>query len=114
VEQPLRPGQEVELWEFPVCFALDDWPHFTFDFESMPCGPSAPSKVVEIWASDFDYMAEHEASGVFTVTMHPQVIGRGHRMAMLERFIEHVSLFNPRFARLGDVARELSTGGDLA
>ena len=25
--------------------------------------------------------------GVFTLTMHPQVIGRGHRMLMLERLI---------------------------
>jgi peptidoglycan/xylan/chitin deacetylase (PgdA/CDA1 family) len=115
VEQPLRPGREVDLWEFPVSFALDDWPHFTFDFESMPCGLSAPSKVYEIWAGDFDYMMEHQEAGVFTLTMHPQVIGRGHRIAMLERFIQHVSLFsNVVFARLGDVAQTLSTGGDLA
>jgi len=26
--------------------------------------------------------------GLLTVTMHPECIGRGHRMAMLERFIE--------------------------
>jgi len=25
--------------------------------------------------------------GVFTLTMHPQVIGRGHRMLMLEKLI---------------------------
>lgn len=41
--------------------------------------------------------------------MHPQVIGRWHRMALLERFIEHAL---PRgaaqFARMGDVAREMS------
>jgi hypothetical protein len=46
--------------------------------------------------------------------MHPQVIGRGHRMAMLEQLIQHVSASSARFARLGDVAQELSTGGDLA
>jgi peptidoglycan/xylan/chitin deacetylase (PgdA/CDA1 family) len=113
-EQPLRPGQEVDLWEFPVSFALDDWPHFMFDFESMPYGPSAPAKVYDIWAGDFDYMVEHDKAGVFTVTMHPQVIGRGHRIAMLERFIQHVSQFEARFARLGDVTQELTTGGDLA
>ena len=26
--------------------------------------------------------------GVFTLTMHPQVIGRGHRFLMLERLID--------------------------
>jgi hypothetical protein len=40
--------------------------------------------------------------------MHPQVIGRGHRMAMLERLIEHcLTAGNVRFARLIDVAREI-------
>jgi peptidoglycan/xylan/chitin deacetylase (PgdA/CDA1 family) len=29
------------------------------------------------------------AGGVFTLTMHPQVIGRGHRMLMLERLIAY-------------------------
>jgi peptidoglycan/xylan/chitin deacetylase (PgdA/CDA1 family) len=113
VEEPLRPGQEVDLWEFPVSFALDDWPHFMFDFESRPYGLSAPSKVYEIWAGEFRYMAKHEDAGVLTLTMHPQVIGRGHRMAMLERLVQHVSMSGGRFARLGDIALELSKGEGL-
>jgi peptidoglycan/xylan/chitin deacetylase (PgdA/CDA1 family) len=115
LERPLEPGQEVDLWEFPVSFSLDDWPHFMFDFESMPHGLSAPSKVYEVWTGEFDYMVEHEEAGIFTLTMHPQVIGRGHRIAMLEQFIQHIfRCCSARFARLGDVAQELSTGGDLA
>lgn len=111
VEEPLQMGEEVGLWEFPVDFSLDDWPHFTFNFDPLRVGLSAPSKVLEIWAGDFDYLVEHEQTGVFTVTMHPQVIARGHRLAMLERFVEHV-LSNPwaRFARMGDVAEELAAG----
>jgi peptidoglycan/xylan/chitin deacetylase (PgdA/CDA1 family) len=111
-EHPFQAGQEVDLWEFPVSFALDDWPHFMFAFESMPHGLSAPSKVYEIWAGDFDYLVEHEQSGILTLTMHPQVIGRGHRMGLLERFIQHVSERGARFARMGDVALDLSTGGN--
>jgi len=108
-EEPLQPGQETNLWEFPVDFCLDDWPHFTFNFNPLRVGLAAPSKVFEIWAGEFDYMVEHEESGVLTITMHPQVIGRGHRMALLERFIQHViSKGCARFARMGDVARELS------
>jgi len=111
VEEPLQMGEEVGIWEFPVDFSLDDWPHFTFNFDPLRVGLSAPSKVLEIWVGDFDYLVEHEERGVFTVTMHPQVIARGHRMAMLERFMEHV-LSNPwaRFARMGDVAEELAAG----
>jgi peptidoglycan/xylan/chitin deacetylase (PgdA/CDA1 family) len=108
-EEPLQMGQEVDLWEFPVDFCLDDWPHFTFNFEPSRVGLSAPSKVLEIWAGEFDYMVEHEQSGILALTMHPQVIGRGHRMALLERFVQHVlSAGVARFARMGDVARELS------
>jgi peptidoglycan/xylan/chitin deacetylase (PgdA/CDA1 family) len=113
-EEPLLRGQEVDLWEFPVDFCLDDWPYFTFKFDPPRAGLSAPSKVLEIWTGEFDYMIEHEQSGVLTVTMHPQVIGRGHRMALLERFVRHVlTAGSARFARMGDVAGELSAAEDL-
>ena len=109
VDVPLEKGDHAALWEFPVDFALDDWPHFTFNFQPLRVGLSAPSKVLEIWAGEFDYMVENEDSGVFTLTMHPQVIGRGHRVGLLETFIHHVrSKGVARFARMGDVARELS------
>ena len=40
-------------------------------------------------------------------TMHPQVIGRGHRMLMLEQFIQYVlTSGRARFARMGEVALE--------
>jgi hypothetical protein len=52
-------------------------------------------------------MHEHVADGLLTVCLHPQVIARGHRMAMLERFVEHCTQAGARFARMGDVAREL-------
>ena len=48
---------------------------------------SAPSKVEEIWQAELLYAHEHERSGVLTLTMHPEAIGRGSRIAMLERFI---------------------------
>ena len=113
LDQPLEQGREAGLWEFPVDFTLDDWPHFTFNFSPLRVGLSAPSKVLEIWEGEFDYMAEHEANGIFTLTMHPQVIGRGHRVAMLERFIQHVvGQGGARFARMGDVARTLNAGPD--
>jgi peptidoglycan/xylan/chitin deacetylase (PgdA/CDA1 family) len=113
VEEPLQKGEEVDLWEFPVNFCLDDWPHFTFNFDPLRVGLSAPSKVFEIWAGEFDYMVDHAQNGVFTLTMHPQVIGRGHRMALLERFIQRVLLKGAAsFARMGDVARKLSVEED--
>ena len=78
-----RPGPLVEM---PVSWALDDWPHF----EPGPrgVGPmSAPSKVLEIWTGELDYAWANEPGGVLTITLHPEAIGRGHRLAMLEEFI---------------------------
>ncbi len=110
VDQPLQPGQEVDLWEFPVAFYLDDWPYFVFDFESMPCGPADPSRVFRIWSAELDYMVENEQEGTLTLTMHPQVIGRGHRLAMLRRFIEYVGQRGARIAPMENVAHDLSAG----
>jgi hypothetical protein len=52
-------------------------------------------------------MHEHVDGGILTVTMHPQVIGRGHRIAMLDRFVHDCLDAGARFERLGDVARRL-------
>lgn len=88
-QEPLIPGRPARLWELPMCFELDDWVHFQFNFDPYRNGTSAPSKVLEIWAAEFDWMHQNVDGGVLTVAMHPQVIGRGHRVAMLEQFIAH-------------------------
>jgi peptidoglycan/xylan/chitin deacetylase (PgdA/CDA1 family) len=80
-------GRESSLVEVPVYWALDDWPHF----EPSPAGRdglAAPSNVLEIWLGELRYAYEHAPGGLLTVTMHPECIGRGHRMAMLERFVD--------------------------
>ena len=46
------------------------------------------SAVLENWVDDFVYMRENLAWGILTYTFHPHVIGRGHRMIMLEKLIE--------------------------
>lgn len=108
--EPLERGRESRLWELPMCFELDDWPHFQFNFEPYRKGGATPSQVLEIWVGEFDWMNEHVDGGILTVCMHPQVIGRGHRMAMLERFVEHCRAAGARFERMGDVARGLPDG----
>jgi peptidoglycan/xylan/chitin deacetylase (PgdA/CDA1 family) len=107
-QTPLVKGPEARLWELPMCFEFDDWVHFQFNFNPYRNGTSAPSKVLEIWQAEFDWMHRHVAGGILTATMHPQVIGRGHRIAMLEAFIRHcLESADVRFERMGDVARRL-------
>lgn len=81
-----RLGQDGRLVEVPISWALDDWPHF--EPSTAGVGPmSAPSKVLEIWLEELRFAWETNDGGVLTITMHPEAIGRGSRMRMLERFI---------------------------
>jgi peptidoglycan/xylan/chitin deacetylase (PgdA/CDA1 family) len=105
--EPLQRGREAGFWELPLSFELDDWVHFQFNFDPYRKGGATPSDVLEIWQGEFDWMQQHVDGGILTVTMHPQVIGRGHRIAMLDRFVHHCLDAGARFERLGDVARRL-------
>jgi peptidoglycan/xylan/chitin deacetylase (PgdA/CDA1 family) len=89
---PYRFGPEIDLVELPVSWVLDDFPHFEYlrVGDRVYPGLSAPSKVEEIWRAEFDYMVREVSDGVFTLTMHPQVIGRGHRVLMLECLLDHM------------------------
>jgi peptidoglycan-N-acetylglucosamine deacetylase len=80
-------GPEGPLVEVPVYWAMDDWPLFEPGFETGRDGLAAPSKVLEIWTGELRYAYEHAPGGLVMVTMHPECIGRGHRMAMVEAFI---------------------------
>jgi peptidoglycan/xylan/chitin deacetylase (PgdA/CDA1 family) len=109
--EPLVRGRESRLWELPLSFELDDWPHFQFNFEPYRKGGAPPSAVLEIWQAEFDWMHENVDGGVLTVCMHPQVIGRGHRMAMLEAFVGHCLEAGASFEGMGAVAGRLDETG---
>jgi peptidoglycan/xylan/chitin deacetylase (PgdA/CDA1 family) len=107
-QSPLVPGRESSVWELPICFEFDDWVHFQFNFEPYRNGTSAPSKVLEIWQADVDWMHRHVTDGILTAAMHPQVIGRAHRVAMLEQFILFCQARGDlEFSRMGDVVARL-------
>jgi len=98
-------GQETELVEVPISWILDDFPYF--ELRPKNSIMAAASHVYEIWTGEFDYMVERVPGGIFTLTMHPQVIGRGHRIAMLERLIRHMrGRSGVRFTTMEEVARE--------
>ena len=108
-------GSNVDLVEMPVSWILDDFPHFEYvairSLGVNVTGLSAPSKVQEIWQDDFTFMHREVPDGVFTLTMHPQVIGRGHRMLMLERLIRWFKEQpGTRFSTLGDAAEAFRAG----
>jgi peptidoglycan-N-acetylglucosamine deacetylase len=92
--EPFRFGTPVALVELPVSWHLDDFPHF--EFVNVPgtltlSGGRDPHSVLQIWIGEFDYLYQQVRRGVLVVTMHPEVIGRGHRLPMLRAFLDHVA-----------------------
>ncbi len=81
---PMQFGKPSKLIEMPISWSLDDYPHF--EFARTP-GLMNANGVLENFIDDFLWMKRHLDWGVLTYTFHPYVIGRGHRMMMLERLI---------------------------
>jgi len=86
-DAPLERGREAQFWELPMCFELDDWVHFQFNFDPYRKGGAPPRHVREIWEGELDGIRDY--GGAFILTMHPQIIGRPGRLPMLEAFIRH-------------------------
>ena len=91
-EGPFVFGREVGLVELPFTWGLDDFPAFEHiaTRTTINTGFASPSQIYENWSGDFDYLYERVGEGVYILTMHPQTIGRGHRLLMLERLFEHI------------------------
>lgn len=105
-EEAFVPGAVTRLIEMPVAWELDDFPYFTFINKPLFGGLRTPDDVYSCWRGEFDYCHKATDDGLFTLTMHPQIIGRGPRIEMLARLIDHMQAqSNVSFARLGDEAR---------
>lgn len=95
-------GETTPLVEMPISWSLDDFPHF--EFLRMPTsvtpGLMNANGVLENWLDDFEYMRRTCDWGILTYTCHPYVIGRGHRMLMLERLIESLKEKGAQFTTL--------------
>jgi len=99
-------GRRTDLVEVPGAWELCDSAHFLFAFSpTYLTGLAAPSKVEEIWLGDFDGLHAEGGDACYVLTMHPQIIGRPHRIALLRRVIEHmVARDDVWFATMGQIA----------
>lgn len=108
IDAPYDFGHPIELVEMPFAWHLDDFPFFeyTISRNGIQPGLADPARVYDVWAGDFEYLYTKLGTGVFILTMHPQVIGRGHRLLMLERFIKDLKgRGGVTFSRMGDFVR---------
>jgi peptidoglycan/xylan/chitin deacetylase (PgdA/CDA1 family) len=100
-------GPGRRMVEIPGAWELTDSSQFMFAPSHGLTGLSGPSKVEEIWRGDFDGMYEESSDACYVLTMHPQIIGRHHRMQMLERIIQHILRHdNVWITQMTDIADE--------
>jgi len=107
-DQPARFGGETRLVEMPISWSLDDYPHFEFirTQDWVLPGLRSGNDVLQNWIDDYSYMRNHLDWGVITYTFHPFVIGRGHRMLVLEKLIEALQRGGAVFMKLEDAVGE--------
>ena len=106
--KPAKFGQETKLVEMPIQWCVDDSPHFEFvrTATTIRQGLMNANAVLENWVDDFLYMKETTEWGVLTYTCHPFIIGRGHRMMMLERLIRKCADNGAVFMAMEDAVAE--------
>jgi peptidoglycan/xylan/chitin deacetylase (PgdA/CDA1 family) len=107
-----RFGPEIELLEIPFSWSLDDFPQMEFVLTPnlLLEGLNDPEKCERMWLADLDYMVEEIPGGVFCMCFHPEVIGRGARIRVLERMIARGKQHGARFATARDAAADWMRG----
>jgi peptidoglycan/xylan/chitin deacetylase (PgdA/CDA1 family) len=108
LEKPAVFGAATRLIEMPISWSLDDFPHFEFirTPNSIMPGNMNANQVLDNWINDFVYLRDKLDWGVITYTFHPFVIGRGHRMLVLEKLIRALKEGGAVFMKLEDAAAE--------
>ncbi len=110
--QPAQWGAETDLIELPFSWTLDDYVYLefvTFRRMLMP-GLKRPDDMFSNFSDDIRWMVRDVDQGVCNVVFHPQVIGRGHRLMALERWLDTMAGLGVNFARMDHVAHAVRDG----
>ena len=116
LEQPAVLGQLSGLVEMPIHWSTDDSPHFEFvrTATSVRQGLMNAGDVLDNWVNDFLYLRETMEWGALTYTCHPFIIGRGHRIMMLERLIRRIKDEGAVFQTVEDTVLEFKNRAGAA
>ncbi len=108
LEKPAAFGKPSALVEMPIHWSTDDSPHFEFmrTETNIRQGLQKAGDVLDNWVNEFLYMRDAVEWGVLTYTCHPFIIGRGHRIMMLERLIRRLKDEGAVFQRMDETAEE--------
>lgn len=91
------------LVELPVDWRLDDWPYL----EQHRC--IEPRSLLSMWLEELRFYRDR--GGYVAITMHPQCIGRGARIAVLRELVEEALAMGAWIPRGIDIARLVAGEG---
>lgn len=110
----IRRAEPLDMVELPFVWILTDFSQFEFHY-----GPPQyralllnARQVEEVWRDEIDDLIGRDPAGFLMFALHPQVIGRGSRLAMLERVIEYALERKCRFATAAQIADEFRAEED--
>ena len=109
---PNESGPELPLVEVPITFITSDFAYFEFNGygrPTLPAGLRNPRDVEQIWLDEFSYNADRDPSAYTMLMLHPETIGWGGRIAMLERVLGAMQERGARFVTAGQLADEFRT-----
>jgi peptidoglycan/xylan/chitin deacetylase (PgdA/CDA1 family) len=84
---------DAGLLELPVHWTLDDAPHFAASTD--------PGPLLRAWIAEVDDAARY--GGHRTITLHPEILGRPHRVDVLRRLLHHIRATGARTVAHGDL-----------
>jgi peptidoglycan-N-acetylglucosamine deacetylase len=101
-------GPETGIAELPVSWSLDDFLYLEYlkDATGVMLGGFDPDRLFANALGDFDWMRRELREGVLTITFHPYVIGRGHRLLALEAFLDELTARGARFVTCGEAVAD--------
>ena len=104
---PNEPGPELPLVEVPITFITSDFAYFEFNGygrPTLPAGLRNPRDVEQIWLDEFSYNADRDPGACTILMLHPETIGWGGRIAMLERVLVAMQERGARFVTAEQLA----------
>lgn len=106
-----RDGTSTGLVELPIQWLLDDFPFFGVTPQRGMFGQTPPEAAYAAWSAELAAM-RRESGTCFILTMHPQLIGRPSRAAMLGRLITYArALGSVEFLRCRELAERVAANG---
>jgi peptidoglycan/xylan/chitin deacetylase (PgdA/CDA1 family) len=84
----------AELVELPVHWSLDDAPHFE--------ATTDPAGLLAVWAAELERAIAQQRHVTFT--LHPEILGRPHRIVVLQRLLERIAAAGATHVTHGEAA----------